>query len=737
MTSRSGSARLAMAAALIVVATAGLVQHVPAQEGADVPPQPSRVRERVEVRLVQIDVSVIDPKQSSYSSVRGLVKDDFIVRLDGRDLSAEQRDRMRVDEICDEAVEPLRELAAAGTGFRQEVPDRPVLVFIDFNYLDAQGRQNAARALDKIADSVDERRAAFKVYGYTRELRLLTSGFTRSADELRSAAGIVRQTAFRTMKATGLSDSSIPADNRGSFTEFLNSQTSGIPGVSAGSAGPLLQEIAYANAWGDALSEYDPSSSLAALRTILLAHAHIPWRKALVVFSSESFRFTDEQKENWELLQIRELARKGYTIWTVDVEGISRVAIGVSRLLSSIAADSGGGSLRRTADIVRAIDGASEQLACYYLISLPVSVPREKEARHTLTVQLNREDRSKEEADAFFRYQVRSPSEVFIPTRESRTVETRLSALLSPDDFTEPPVGVTLDFPVRMAERNLSKTRIRVPLSEISWEPSADGKSVVAKVLAAAVVERHTKRGQEQVCGVDAEQVGPLELSLPAEPHPESRAALAIEFPCVLEKDGMYAARGILTDLASGKTGAGRSTVIVERKGTETWHVLAPRVEAVSGLDLVWGPGAKRAERDRSRIAWRAVGRKGSVLPDEEVALRYVLCGPDASAAGGSLRHFLVRRTGELSVIPVMSFGAGSLRVLAEGDGDPFCAQAAIVLPEFTLEQAGEFAFVVTAADAEVEALEAEVAEAIRERRTRRDLSRGLHAVVPFVVALR
>ncbi len=753
--------------AIVLIVAAGLAGLVAAQEGEDAPPAPTRLRERVEVRLVQIDVSVIDPEGSSYRSVTGLQKDDFVVRLDGRDLTEEQRSRLRIDEICDDDAAPLADVAETKSALRQEAPDRPVIAFIDFNYLDAQGRQNVARALEKIADSVDDRRAAFKIYGYTRELRLLTTGFTRSPEELRQVASMVRDTAYRTKPASSvltntilsenvssaIVDPGIAADDLDSFSSSIDDALGAAAGndplqrfgqgtadaeeaSSRGQAGrSLLAEIAYSNIWGDAFSDYDPSASLAALRTILLAHAHVPWRKALVVFSSEAFRFTNSEKEEWELLQMRELSRKGYTVWTVDVAGISRVATGVSRLLSSLAADSGGDSLRRTGDLARAIDGASEQLACYYLVSLPVSVPEGKGVRHSLTVKLNREGASKERAAQLFRYQVRSPAELFVQDRKSRAVETRLSALLSPDDFREPPVSVTLDFPVRISDKYLSKTRLRVPLSRLSWEPSPDGVGVVAKVLPAAVVQRHTKRGRDQVCSVDAENVGPLELALPREPRPGSRAALAIEFPCVLEKDGMYAARGILTDLTSGKTGAGRSTVIIEREGSESWSVLAPRVEAVSGLDLVWGPGAKRAERDKARFAWRAVGRRGDVLLDEEVALRYILCGPDSAQAGGSLRHFLVRLGSDSSVAPVMSFGAKSLKVLSEEEGRPFCAQAAIVLRDFSIEQPGAYAFVVTETDAKVDELEADLARAVTARRTFQDPARGLHAVVPFVVS--
>lgn len=143
--------------------------------GADAP----EIVEQVDVAIVQVDVSVIDPKSNSRASVRGLTAADFDVRVDGRPLGAEERAALIVDEMCS-AVEAAQ---------------RPVIVAVDFNYVDAAGRDRVAEALDRIADAPVPG-LAYKFYGLTREVRALSDGFVSDPAAIRKVAGLVRATDF-------------------------------------------------------------------------------------------------------------------------------------------------------------------------------------------------------------------------------------------------------------------------------------------------------------------------------------------------------------------------------------------------------------------------------------------------------------------------------------------------------------------------------------------------------------
>ncbi len=151
-----------------------------AEEKAATAPKDARpaIVERVETRMVQVAVSVVDPKVSPYASVPGLKPDDFKVKLDGRELAGEDRARLAVDEICGPAA-PMA---------------RPVLAVIDFNYVDDRGRSMVAQALDDLAAAAPDRPEMYKVYALTRQLRLLTDGFTKSPEALHEVAELVRST---------------------------------------------------------------------------------------------------------------------------------------------------------------------------------------------------------------------------------------------------------------------------------------------------------------------------------------------------------------------------------------------------------------------------------------------------------------------------------------------------------------------------------------------------------------
>jgi hypothetical protein len=278
-------------------------------------------------------------------------------------------------------------------------------------------------------------------------------------------------------------------------------------------------------------------------------------------------------------------------------------------------------------------------------------------------------------------------------------------------------VQVLLDYPVTMNGRQVLPVRVRVPLAGLTWDrPRPDGPAV-ARLLVDAIAERHTERGLEPFCSVGSEKVGTLELRLPSPPPESSTAGLAIELPCALDERGLLTARGTITDLARDEAGAGRSSVYVgEAAGSEDWRVIEPRVEAASGNDLWWHPGAEHAVRDRARRAWRPIAAAGGgdvaeAGPGDRLALSYVLCGPERQDVEKAVAHALIRERTDGGHELFQAFGSGpELGDAAAGEDSgapekgPFCAAARLVVPEYTL-MPGRYAFVVHDPGAPAEAV--------------------------------
>jgi hypothetical protein len=190
-------------------------------------------------------------------------------------------------------------------------------------------------------------------------------------------------------------------------------------------------------------------------------------------------------------------------------------------------------------------------------------------------------------------------------------------------------------------------------------------------------------------------------------PASNPRAGFTIEVPCAYRKDGVHVARGVITDLEADSAGAGRSTVMFRRGGRDAWAAMAARVEAASGLDLVWRPGMTAAKRESGRSAFRLVDEKRPADGGDRISLSYVLCGPDRAAARRSVRHLLVATgaDGARSIQPLPE----TALTLAEPEGSgSFCTQARLAIPEYTLTD-GRYTFAVVDAGADAEAVAATV----------------------------
>lgn len=664
-----------------------LVRPAEGQPSAETP-QDLSLQERVDVRLVQVDVSVTDPATGKMGSIPGLTLDHFDIRLDGRKLTPEERRRVLFDPVCETRPVSLEDGQSPAKSFSY----RPVLAVIDFNYLDARGREKVAQALDALASQAGSGDEIFKVYGLTRQTRLLTPGFTRSPMDLAHAAQTVRETAYTRkpiipLSADGTETTDIPNEGRRSDMVHLDLDKLA---SEAGLSIELNIELDVVS-FGDARSNYNPGASLSALEGIMRAHTYLPGRKVIVLFTSEAFRFAREERLQMEVEPIQKMARFGYVIWTVDVEGISRSQSGASELLSQLAKDTGGRSVRQTGDLSLAFKGATEQLSCYYLFSLPVPAAFERSKAYHLDVRLD----TTAYPDLWGKV-VSAPSVLVVPDPEELLRGRRVAALLSPGDFSRPRVTAILDYPKDVDQRPVFTSRFRVPLADLEWTPKSDG-GYEAQLLVDAVVERDTGWSNDVICLAGSESFGSLELNLPAPPPTTSSAGLSIELPCVFQKNGLYTARGAITDLATRESGGGRSTAFINRRGAESWQVWSPRVEAASGKDFLWRPSMPAAKLDRDRRITRAVDPQTPVDFQDRLYLRHVLCGPDRQAAKQAVRHLLVRRGEEETVVQTFSPETWDLEV-SEGQG-PFCAPALLRVPDFSLLP-GDYAFLILGPEA-------------------------------------
>jgi VWFA-related protein len=648
------------------------------------PPPGNELVERAEARLVQVDVSVIDPKANSFRSVPGLVAEQFDIRLDGRPLSAEDRATLRFDAICDAAADGMA---------------RPILAIVDFNYVDSRGRAKVADAIDALADRAATRPEVYKVYALTRQVRELTAGFTRDPAALHRAADAIRATAFRGDELPAAMAGVLAADDQAVPMAAGSGKGGGGLSVPLPAAAALRAEVLEVHLAGAApaggVGYYSPQATLSALEGVLQAHTHLPGRKVAVLFSSPRFRFpaTESEKLERSLRPVFDVAQRGFAIWTVDAEGLSGGG-GNSEILSSLASDSGGRAVRNVTDLGAALAGAAEQLSCYYLFSLPVP-PGGAAQRHTLAVKLDTE-----RFEALWGLRVMAASQLAVEARSAALTRRRVAALLTPDDFDRPGVSVVLDYPSTLQGKEVLLSRFRVPLSELTWLPAGEG-AVAARVLVDAVIQRDNGAGLDSICQVAGETLGEIALRLPKPPAPGERAGLTLEVPCAFRKDGLHVARGVITDLDAGAAGAGRSTVMFRRGGRDTWTAMAARVEAASGLDLVWRPGMTAAKRESGRSAFRVVDEKRPADGGDRVSLSYVLCGPDRAAARRSVRHLLVSTgtDGARSIQPLPE----TALTLAEPEGaGSFCTQARLAIPEYTLTD-GHYTFAVVDATADPE----------------------------------
>lgn len=621
--------------ALLVLA--GLAPWVsgPFCHAEDPPPAAIPHIERESVNRVQIDVSVIDPKGSDWASVKGLPREVFKLRLDGKLLEGETADKVEFDEICGS-------LPAHREGFLAS--EQPTLiVLIDLNFLAPNMRHAVVRALDELAQRSEQVSLRVKILVYSRKLLPLTEGFTSQPDAIREAArtleNLVSVGPSRIAKSPfsgGLEQGSkavftSPDALSGATSDDTSDFVRGVPAIKIESS--AINIFSNRAEMGEALPsapgmslgrlDVDPRPSIAALESVMIAHGSIPGRKALVLFTSGWF---DLSEELW-LTQVTETlhaAQKGFTIWPVDARGLSgdRSLARNSRLMSYLASNSGGEAIHSAGRLAVSFERALSQLSCYYLFSVPVDPPRKGFKRHTVLVDLDTKTHPE-----FWRYRVRAPSGFTLLGENTTRQQRRLAALIEPNSHNFPEVRITAAYPALNGEKLVTPVEISVLLTDLLFQPGGEGHSYLARISWEGVVTDQKKR---EVCRLGDGIARIIRAPRPPTRHPP--AMLVLESRCQLPGPGNYEIRVIVEDLLTGDVGASSALVGIPSPSDRIAQLSALRLGRNSGRDFLFRDEGKpqlEIPRDASRRGFIPIKSGELLARSDQLALRFVSCGQD------------------------------------------------------------------------------------------------------------
>lgn len=663
-----------------------------AQEPAGPPPpvRPSGVTEVQEVRRVQLDVSVIDPKKNEFSSVPGLAKEDFVLRVDHERLSPEEFARVEFDQICPEpaAAGELRDAALAD--------DRPTLIVLaDLNYLDLRMRRGVARALHDLAELAKKRPVRVKVIAYGRRLVPLTQEFTSDPRAIEEAAQSLVELPASGPKIGGLKN--VPAPEPGATKRFDPTPLA----ESSDSGAPVDPEVAYDSAFavempretgagasvnislpeesrttGRAAASADARPSLSAIEAVLLSHAGIRGRKAVVLFSSSWFDVVDDVLLSY-VADVRRAAQSGFTIWSVDARGLSGGAGSYhSRVLGLLSSTTGGDVISSAGRLAVAFDRAIAQLSCYYLFSIPMQAPAEGSREHDIDVNLDTEKHPE-----YWRYRVRTASTLGVDDARHARERRRLAGLMQPDAHRFPEVRITATYPRGAARESLIE--VGTVLSDLTFGAQRERSGVFARLSIEGLV---TDESGRVLCRIG----DGVERTIRSDQQPARFPPSLVVFRtrCALPGPGTYEVRAVVEDLTSNDIGAGDVQLLVADTAGRLARVSGIRLGRNSGRDfLVDAPAAKagapvEVERDRDRRGFVPLLPAEGLATQDRVMIRFVLCGPPAmplvALRGSALGA-------ETPVLPVSRVGAGAA-------GPEACREFESAVPEGTLAP-GEYRF--------------------------------------------
>jgi hypothetical protein len=585
------------------------------------------LRERETVRRHLLDVSVLAPGEDTWRSAAGIPRDAFEVLVDGEPLPEPRRSMMEFDEICiaGDGSDPPRLPSLAPT----------LLVVADLNYLDVGMRHATARALEDLAEMMTRRHIRVKVLAYTRTTTPLTPGFTTDPDRVRQASSKLLETLS---PGPPLGDPERGADRRsetpegGDVDPRLEPGAAGegdpafqlvLPGSSSGEIGtpePSLPDSPSARLMRQAV---DPRPSLAALESVMISHAAIPGRKAVVLFSSGWFELPEELWLSY-LMQPLHAAQSGFVLWTVNASGLGSGG-GLpdrSALLGHLAGATGGGRVRGAGRLAVAFERAIEQLSCYYLFSVPVPTPSDRSERHTVTVSLDTE-----RYPDLWTYKVRAPASFVLLDDRTRAERQRLAALMEPGGYGFPNVRINPSYPAGGDGAMAAPIEVSVRLSDLLFEEIEAGGEPVARFAWEGVV---TDAADRSVCRLGDGRVRRVSMDRPPLSAPSAR--LVLRTFCELPGAGRYEVRAVVEDLNGDSVGAARAGFRVFEPSESTARISALRLGRNSGNDFLLDlddAAEEEVPRDRLRRAFVPLEPDEALDAAEQLMVRFVACRSD------------------------------------------------------------------------------------------------------------
>ena len=592
------------------------------------PPLPAPLVEQQLVRRVQVDVSVIDPRGDAWSSVPGLTRDQFEVRLDGRPLPPAIAVRTEFDAICTND---------AGTAEARDrlADERPTIIaFADLNYLDSRMRYGVTQALERLAEIAATRAVRVKVVAYSRRIIPITNDFVSEPEAIRRAARELAASIAAGPPLEGIAaaptreSNKDPIDSRSLYDitsgdgppdpepkpayEVFLPEDFGLRSAEITSARNPTSELAA--------QEIDPRPSLAAIEAVLLAHASLRGRKALVLFSSPWFDLHEDLFLTYAF-EPRRATQGGFSIWTVDARGLGVPTApgGSSRLMEFLATGTGGEAVRAAGSLGVVFDRVISTMSCYYLFSIPLEAPARGEARHTIDVRL---DTGKH--PEFWNYRVRSTGMVTVASRQKLRERRRLGALMDPTGFPLPDVRVSVAYPSRDGAL-VAPIQVAALLADLTFVRDPERGDLVARFAWEGLV---TNENGDPVCSLGDGVERTVRLETPPSRYPPTY--LLMSASCALPGPGDYDVRTLVEDLVTGEVGAAQVRLALPAPATGMAPVSAVRLGRSTGRDFLLDPArtkGREVPRDASRIAVVPLLNGESVQSADRVLLRFVACG--------------------------------------------------------------------------------------------------------------
>jgi VWFA-related protein len=591
---------------------------------------PAPLVEQQQVRRVQVDVSVIDPRGDAWSSVPGLTRDQFDLRLDGRPLPPEIAARTEFDAICAEPAPP-----AAGEPRDRLADERPTIIaFADLNYLDSRMRYGVTLALERLAEIAAVRPIRVKVVAYSRRIIPITTDFVSDPAAIRRAARELAGSIAAGPPLEGITaaptrqSNEDPIDSRSIYDvtsgdgppdpepkpayEVFLPEDFGLRSAEITSARNPTSELAA--------QEIDPRPSLAAIEAVLLAHSSLRGRKALVVFSSPWFDLHEDLFLTYAF-EPRRATQGGFSIWTVDARGLGVPTApgGSSRLMEFLATGTGGEAVRAAGSLGVVFDRVIATMSCYYLFSIPLAAPPRGEERHAIDVRL---DTAKH--PEFWNYRVRTTSMVTVASRQKLRERRRLGALMDPTGFPLPDVRVSVGYPAKDGSLTVP-IQVAALLADLTFVRDPARGNLVARFAWEGLV---TDESGSAVCALGDGVERTVRLETPPSRYPPTY--LLLNGSCALPAPGDFDVRTLVEDLVTGEVGAAQVRLSLPAPAKEMAKISAVRLGRSTGRDFLLDPARSKGRdvpRDAARASVVPLLAGESVQSADRVVLRFVACG--------------------------------------------------------------------------------------------------------------